>query len=168
MLNVQSEHAALSFVTKLQNDIIRDPSSFWSFVKRNRRSNQPATFGDMAPDEVANAFANFFESVFLQNTPTLDVAAACAAANIERVPSSNRLITIDLISDEDIRSAINRLRPKHTQGPDGIPQFIVKDCREAFILPLKYIFNLSLLNKTYPSAWKTSKVLPIHKSGPQV
>lgn len=161
----KSQECMETYLETLQLNIVRDPSSFWSFVKRNRQSNQPTTFGNLSPQIVADSFADFFNSVYLQTPPALDPMAACTSAATFGVHESTRHVTIAQISEDDVRKAINRLAPKHTQGPDEIPQFVVKDCREIFVQPLHFIFNLSVSTKKFPSLWKTSKVFPIHKSG---
>lgn len=145
---------------RIQLNIKRDVATFWSYVKQHRKNNEQAIFGEMTSDQVAKEFSNYFSSVFLPDHPALDVHAA-----LQYWDTSHQLISIDHIDDNDIRVAIKRLAPKNTQGPDFIPQYIVRDCCEAFIKPLSYIFNLSIKTNTYPVLWKISKVLPIHKSG---
>lgn len=73
--------------------------------------------------------------------------------------------SVDEVSKNDVRNAIGRLAPKHTQGPDGVSQFVDKDCCEVFVKPLRYIHNLSIRSSLYQGRWKISKVIPIHNGG---
>lgn len=164
MVIKKSNSDLVNFCKKVQSSIKHNPSAFWAFVKRNKISYQPATFESMTKQEVADTFARFFKSVFLPNQPHLDVEACVAAANeVHFAPI--RHVDVSEVSEGDIRQAIKRLSPKFTQGPDGLPQFMIKDCREVFISPLCYLFNLSIKTKTYPKQWKISKVIPVHKTG---
>lgn len=156
-------------MNKIENNIKFDARTFWYHIKANRQSNDPSTFGRSSSQDVADEFATFFKSVYLTSTPLLNPNDAFDA--VAALPStSSRWLTdlhiaMSLVTESDVCSAMKQLKPKLTQGPDGIPQVIVRDCREVFSSPLVHIINLSLKQNTYPSLWKTSKVIPIHKSG---
>ena len=50
-------------------------------------------------------------------------------------------------------------------GLDSIDTFAVK-LAGPYILPvLTHLLNLSILQKEFPSAWKITKVIPLHKKG---
>lgn len=46
-----------------------------------------------------------------------------------------------------------------------IPNFIIKGCAHLIAPILNHIFNLSLKSGVFPSSWKMSVVIPVHKSG---
>jgi hypothetical protein len=50
-------------------------------------------------------------------------------------------------------------------GLDDIPGFIIKGCSSIFIHILRHIFNLSLTQQYFPSAWKEAAVVPVFKRG---
>ncbi|CAH2091293.1 unnamed protein product [Euphydryas editha] len=54
---------------------------------------------------------------------------------------------------------------RKSAGPDGIPPIFIHSCASALALPLTLIFNSSLWSGIFPTAWKTARVVPIHKSG---
>lgn len=47
---------------------------------------------------------------------------------------------------------------------NNIPAFLVVDCIICQSEPLSHLFNLILKSCLYPEVWKTSRVLPVHKS----
>jgi hypothetical protein len=47
--------------------------------------------------------------------------------------------------------------------PHNMPSFILKGSTEIFVLALKFIFNLSLSQNTFPSSWKQGAVVPVLK-----
>lgn len=154
---------------KIENNIKHNPRTFWSLIKSNRQSNDPSMFGKYSSQEVADDFATFFRNIYLTSAPVLNPCEAFAAAAPASPTSarmlSDRHITMNHVTKTDVCIAMKRLKPKYTQGPDGIPQLIVKDCREVLSGPLLHIIDLSLKHNVYPNVWKTSKVIPIHKSG---
>ena len=72
-------------------------------------------------------------------------------------------MSLNEISKDDIIKAIGKLKPKKLLGPDNVPSYILKGCKEILASPLCYLFNLSLKNKTLPSAIKTTTICPIIK-----
>lgn len=41
-----------------------------------------------------------------------------------------------------VRAAIRRMKPKRGQGPDGVPAYICKACKDLLAEPLTHIFNV--------------------------
>lgn len=78
---------------------------------------------------------------------------------------NNNNLHIDKFSTNDILSALKKLKPKFTKGPDDVPAFIVRDCAHAFVEPLCIIFNMSLKSGIFPDIWKKSRVCPVYKKG---
>jgi hypothetical protein len=56
---------------------------------------------------------------------------------------------------------------KKSIGPDGIPSYILKGCRDPLLKLLTFPFNLVLATGIYLERWKLSRVIPILKSGPR-
>lgn len=164
LTNTKIEVSRCSYFDTIETGIRGNPSSFWSFIKQNRRSAEPATFENMTNQEIADAFASFFHSVFIPNKPQLNVSTALAS-----VDNGNCSLDVSVcyITESEINRALAKLQPKFTEGPDGIPQVIVRDCKDIFVKPLTHIFNLIIKSKTYPAAWKISRVIPLHKNGPK-
>lgn len=52
-------------------------------------------------------------------------------------------------------------------GSDKIPEIILKSCKYALSVPIHILFNWSLSSGIYPSSWKLSYVIPVHKTGPK-
>lgn len=78
------------------------------------------------------------------------------------VPNTLKIVKI---TQEDILTAIKRLKPKKSAGPDKIPPYVFKGCAELLVVPLSIIFNAILKTTVYPERWKTAKICPILKTG---
>lgn len=74
-------------------------------------------------------------------------------------------IDFDLISVKDLEAAFRKLKPKKTAGPDNIPCYILKACKDYLIYPLLVIFNKSLKTSIFPIEFKRTRLTPIFKKG---
>ena len=57
------------------------------------------------------------------------------------------------------------LKPKKSYGIDGITAEVLKLGADVLVVPLTYIINISIVTGNYPTNWKISKVIPLHKKG---
>ena len=75
---------------------------------------------------------------------------------------------LDLVYFEELRvfEACATIKPKLSQGPDGIPSIIFKRLAGYLAEPLAMIFNLIMQYGVVPDIWKTAIVIPIYKKGP--
>lgn len=70
-------------------------------------------------------------------------------------------VCMDELRPEDVQRALQRLKPKRSSGPDGIPPYIFKDCRYILWEPLLYIYNKLIQTAVFPPRWKTTRVVPV-------
>jgi hypothetical protein len=82
-----------------------------------------------------------------------------------RVLFFSDFIPLFLISDRDIQKSIKRLRPTKSVGLGDIPRFIIKGSSDILVPVLKYVFNLMLSEKHFPSQWNQSVIVSVYKSG---
>lgn len=160
------KHEYDKYISHIEGGINNNPSSFWKYlssVKCNSKSltssmtYEGVQIGD--DEQIVDAFAKYFQSTFTGTTSTYSTQF-----------ESNKLhfsstLSINSIDRNDIITAVKKMKPKKSVGPDGIPSYIYKGCIEFLIAPLLKIFNLILKTKTYPDYWKYSKICPIFKAG---
>ena len=77
---------------------------------------------------------------------------------------NNNCINLQKINEYEVVKSVKNIK-SDAIGPDGIPGYIYKGCIEYLSAPLAIIFNLSIGNKQYPSAWKKGRISPIFKKG---
>ncbi|CAH2104187.1 unnamed protein product [Euphydryas editha] len=154
-----------AYQKNLELNFVNDPKSFWTYVnskkaKGNTRLTKDGV--DLRDDECAECFASYFHSVYSPGRPRLDAREAQqtgdAGADAARVH-------VGQLTAADVCLALRKLKPKHSVGPDGIPPYIVRDCRAVFEKPLLYIFYLCLEERHYPDRWRTTRVIPVPKPG---
>jgi hypothetical protein len=134
---------------------------FWKYISnfRKHRSGSIQVEVDhrdlVQPKAVADDFSKHFQSVY--NTTALST-----------FPHSYNLMKfcpLHHIFDADVCKAIKKLKLSKSTGLGDIPGFIIKGCSVIFSPILRHIFNLSVTQQYYPSAWKVSAIVPVLKRG---
>ncbi|CAD0206703.1 unnamed protein product [Chrysodeixis includens] len=155
---------------KIQNQFAKDPKSFWQYIRSKKcRVNRQSIVKDgqnLTDEQCAREFAEFFESVYSQEPPQLDVQAAMAEVS----SATSARVHIETLSLKDVQDALANLKPKRSSGPDGIPAFLFRDCSRVLANPLHYIYNTCLKQSTVPDQWKITRVVPVPKgkAGPDI
>ncbi|KAH0816060.1 hypothetical protein GEV33_006731 [Tenebrio molitor] len=108
------------------------------------------------PNDIVNAFADFFQQCY---------TASGVFTDRDVIHSDTNNVNTPFISESDVTSALKKLKPKLTAGPDNIPAFLLKDCASVLAYPLQLVFNLALKTCKFPEIWKLSSISPIFKKG---
>ena len=82
--------------------------------------------------------------------------------NMERKEQDMSFTFVELLEVHQLVIAIDIHK---ASGIEGISTKILKDCLLICEFELSYLFNCSLHNTKFPSAWKNSIITPIYKSG---
>ena len=149
------------YINSIENDLITNDRNFWSFVN-SRKNEYPNNFyydnkNTCDSNDIVNLFAEFFSNVFSEtNLPDFQT---------NYNPIIDDIISSIIVTDEDVKRAINKLKEHNSAGPDGIPPIFIKKCMYNLIQPLKIMFNTSITSGIYPNKFKNSFILPIHKKG---
>ncbi len=147
----------------IANEVNVNPKAFWKFLSPHFRdayysiSLQEDQMLVTDPNDLCSKFGEFFESIVSQNLP---VDVSHVASDIDASP-----VDVFTVTEADVVSASQRMRPIHSTGPDGIPPFLLKGSIVILTPILAYIFNLSLVTGEFPNTWKVAAVFPVHKSG---
>lgn len=154
-----------NYITSLDMRLREDPRSFWKYINDKRSSHSlPSAlyYGVRSASnghDIANLFKDFFQTVYTVNSNS----SHCLPNIIDTNSSTN--ITSSVILKIDIFNEISGLPNKLTSGPDGIPNFLLKQCVCTIVPPLHILFNKSLESSTFPDPWKESNIVPLFKSG---
>ena len=148
---------------KIAKNIKNDPKAFYQYIaskllKKESISdlidkNGCSTKSDTDKCEVLN---DFFSSVFTKedddNIPNFVYDG--------EIPNS---LSDCNVSINDFEKALSNLKPNKSPGPDNFHPKFFKLCSKSLALPLKLLFDLTLLEGALPMEWKTAEVRPIYK-----
>ena len=84
-----------------------------------------------------------------------------------KIHDHNYEFNIPLITEKEVRQAIEKLSSNKATGPDGMSVRTLKLISPVFARPLTKLLNLSISSGKFPTEWKTAKVAPLFKSGPR-
>ena len=68
-----------------------------------------------------------------------------------------------LINPDNIIKCITNLNAGKACGPDGIGNYVLKNCADGLAMPISILAEHSINSGTFPSSWKTSNAVPIFK-----
>ena len=162
MVKVAIEGAYASYLSDVQRCVKENPASLWSFINQKRGSTRiPGIMrsGDAeidAPREIVNAFAELFSG---RDNPT------AIPSNAELSGSLYSSFNLSPVTETEVVAAMAALPNKISAGDDGIPCFVVRDCRFALARPITNIINRAIESSSFPAQWKIARVTPVFKKG---
>ncbi len=155
---------------KLQQKNVRE---VWSDLNRmsgngNRAQGYTAFGGQTWVDEINIFFYRFdggSSDLQLSFLDGIRQSSYLDPPSVLRSPYSSTCESVPkfVVSIEQVRSGLRRIKKKKSAGPDGISAGVLKACADQICWVIHYIFNLSLRLERVPVLWKTSCVVPVPK-----
>ena len=126
------------------------------------RITRGATSAHTPADQAALFNAQFTSCFTPRSSMDLTSILAAGSASVEDdIPH----LSSASCSSMDVAQIITKLRYDVASGPDGILSPMLKGTSTSISLPLSNLFNASFNSGLIPSEWKSSRVVPIPKSG---
>lgn len=165
-VKMETELAHNRYRDRVQNHLANDPKAFWSYIRLKKgNSSQYKILKDgqvLSGGECAEEYARYFQTVYNTEPPTLSAEAASSTTSPSSGGAWAHLSTLERAA---VSRALARLPPKRSVGPDGIPPFILRDCRMVLVEPLLHLFNIFIAAGRFPDLWKLTRVVPVPKGG---
>lgn len=121
------------------------------------------------PEIAANAFNKHFTDVgtrlATQILDRLNVSEEILANNTDPSVNLTHSIFLTPVTNREVAELIQNLKTKNSPGPDKITSDMLKKINESIIIPLVYIFNLSISQGQVPTHFKNAIICPIYKAG---
>ena len=153
------------FVGRTELQLKENSKQFWSYLRSKKivstipncmkYNSSVATSGQ----DICNLFNEFFKSSFVVGPGVSPVSDVLSTVDAFAGGSLFKL------SEEQVLTAIAKLKPNKGAGPDGIPSNFIVKCSSSLCQPLTLIFTKSLKTGVFPQVWKEAFVTPIFKSG---
>ena len=136
-----------------------------------KNTSQDSSFPDCTcPLDTANHFASYLRSRLSQATPRSSRRAERQFMNELRKASCEDASSLhnsfcSPFSLTELSTAISNFSSSTASGPDQIAYPLLKHLPEPAQLLLLSLFNRSWHSHTFPSCWKPTTIIPIHKPG---
>ena len=139
----------------------------------SRAKRTPPKFffpGCTFPLDTANHYASYLRSHLSQATPHTSRKAERQFMNKLRKASCEDASSLhnsfcSLFSLAELSTAICKLSSSTASSPDQIAYPLLKHLPEPAQLLLLFLFDRSWYSHTFPSCWKPTTIIPIHKPG---
>jgi len=148
-----------------------DSRKLWQLLdqklNRKKKATSPASVF-MINDELENdkkKISNAFNEHYTTVGPKL-AQKFTGPQDIEQyLTKTDSVFSFHDVSHADTRRIIKRMANKKSHGHDLLTNSILKANNYSLSKPLTHIINQSLILKTFPKAWKTTRVIPLYKGG---
>lgn len=152
-----------NYLLEIESDIRGNPSRFWHYIASKRKTSGyplPMNYENSVAEDLSSVtelFAKFFRSVYTEDSSSSTAPDLGTESNI-----TNHGISFSV---DQVGAALVAIKSKTCTGPDDIPSILLKECSSALVWHLTHLFNYSLMHGVFPKLWKSSYIIPIHKSG---
>ena len=146
-------------------------SGFSMQSRAKKNTSQDSSFPDCTcPLDTANHFASYLRSRLSQATPRSSRRAERQFMNELRKASCEDASFLHRsfcspLSLTELSTTISNFSSSTASGPDQIAYPLLKHLPEPAQLLLLSLFNMSWHSHTFPSCWKPTTIIPIHKPG---
>ncbi len=83
---------------------------------------------------------------------------------IDNELNGNNITDVE-VSQEDIMKQLEDLNENKAPGPDGVSNWILKECRSQLVEKIHSLVRISLRQGRVPRDWKRANIVPIYKGG---
>ena len=115
--------------------------------------------------DIVNSFNEYFSRIRPSLSENIDVSGLDKSYDEYFTSSVDTQISFTPISENETLKIIENLKNKNSYSVDGISNVLLKSISNEIVKPLTLISNQSLQTGIFPTAFKTSKVIPIYKKG---
>ena len=171
--NTALRQSKQKYYTENLNLNTKNSKRTWELLKEAANLNKTKTTIDKInkndniitnPVDIANEFNDFFTTIGVKIAENIKPSIAKPE---DFMPQLDNLENLDLgtTSQTHICDIIKSLQPKNSCDVDGISTKLLKALAIEISSPLSHIFNLSLKDGIFPSRLKSSRTVPVFKSG---
>lgn len=83
----------------------------------------------------------------------------------EQRVTKERVLSEINVGVEELKKLMKNLDVRKAQGPDGVSNWILRECRDQLVEQIHNIIESSLQEGKVPSEWKCANIVPIYKGG---
>lgn len=146
------------FTSRVQQLHSCNPRQWWSKTRRILKTNDPNPLANLdhqgPPEQLAECINNFF----------VNVSSHLPKVNPDILANLDDDYNQDFIVDpSEVENRLVHINIHKAQGPDGLPNWLLRDFAPYLCQPLAAIFNASIREGYVPPIWKSAEVIPVPK-----
>ena len=115
----------------------------------------------------SSLIAKFMNQFFIDKVQTIRHAMGQTVENlstcIKIMTDRNMKLSLHHVTVEQVRKLLKKLKNTTSTSIDELDNFAVKTSAEIIAGPLHHVIVLSINQNKFPTGWKYSKVIPLHK-----
>ena len=168
-VNRKRKHSKAKFYeTKIDQRKQKDPRSWWKEVKRLSGAQQSSSSN-------LNSLLDIGELEGLSKREVADHINCALLEPLEEYRSTEKIPKLPLedqspkylvVTEYDVYKKLSHLNAAKAGGPDGVPNWILREYAELLAYPVATILNASFKEQKLPRAWKLADVTPLPKTKP--
>ena len=112
---------------------------------------------------IAEHLNTFFTDKILKIRKGLGELAPDLTACYNIMRGKNCHLSLKHVSVSQIKKLLKNLKNTKSTAVDGLDNFCIKVSSDIIAQPLHHIISLSIMQCKFPTSWKYSKIVPIHK-----
>ena len=159
------------------SDCQGNPSKVWSLAKRNMNwaSPGPPTQLEIEKDkkvtlhtkakDIAQIMNNYFITKIQNILSKLRDLSPDLTGCRKIMENRNLATSLKFVTVHKVRKL---LKSKTCTSVDQVDNFAIKLVADQVAAPLHHVINLSLMQQKFPSSWKLTKIVPLHKKASQL
>ena len=166
-LKIKLHHMSRNLKSSYYNRKVKDASAkeFWQIVNALTQSNRNTKYslqclanlvtnGDM--NQLADEINEFFRSISEDLPPINPPAVSISEPVLDQF-----IVSVDSVEKQLMSTKIHK-----APGPDGIPNWVLRDFAPVLAGPIAAIVNSSVREAFIPECWKRADVVPLAKVNP--
>ena len=120
----------------------------------------------------ASRIANIMNTFFINKVKTIKLGLATAQSNMSEclklMVGKTCSMTLNHVTKDVVKKLLKQLKNSRSIAVDELDSYSVKLAAEYISEPLHHIITLSFMQNKFPTNWKYTKVIPLHKKDSQL
>ena len=160
---------------KISNSL-DSPSATWSTAKAFMDWKSTGTPHQLEGNNVletkAFRIAKLMNEFVINKVKTIRLGIASAQVNLSEclklMVGKRCSLTLSHVSKETVKKVLKSLKNSRSVSVDELDNYSVKLAADFIFEPLHHIITLSIMQNEFPTNWKYTKVIPLHKKDSQL
>ena len=179
-VNNRIRQEEIKYKKNKMKDCQGDPSRVWCLAKKymDWRTPGPPTQLEVESDNKvtlhskAGDIAQIMNTFFISKVQNIIQKLRNLPPNLtgcQQVMKNRDLsISLKFVTVSKVRKLLGGLKNKTSSSVDMLDNYAVKLVADQVSGPLHHVITLSLMQQKFPTSWKFTKIIPLHKKGSQL